>query len=128
MIFKNSNLIRRVLFSRLVEYLFQIFVRPENVKKSRPKKLVRLNKSISRKIFGQIPFFAFSKMATRKNVILQKKNKSNQINQFSFFAISKQLPKIIFLTGKKSLKLPKMHFHKKMDLFDISRIFLPRLF
>ena len=36
---------------------------PENLKKSRPKKLVKSNKSISRKkIFSQIPFFAISKM------------------------------------------------------------------
>ena len=36
---------------------------PENFKKSRPKKLVTSNKSISRKeFFDQIPFFAISKM------------------------------------------------------------------
>ena len=36
----------------------------ENLKKSRPKKLVKTNKSISRiKFLGQIPFFAISKMA-----------------------------------------------------------------
>ena len=40
---------------------------PENLKKSRPKKLVKLNKSISRKkILDQIPFFAISKMAKNK--------------------------------------------------------------
>ena len=37
---------------------------PENLKKSRPKKLLKSNKSISRKkFFDQIPFFAISKMA-----------------------------------------------------------------
>ena len=37
---------------------------PENFKKSRPKKLVKSNKSISRKnFFDQNPFFAISKMA-----------------------------------------------------------------
>ena len=37
---------------------------PENLKKSRPKKLVKSNKSISRKkFFNQIPFFEISKMA-----------------------------------------------------------------
>ena len=37
---------------------------PENLKKSRPKKLVESNKSISRKkFFDQNPFFAISKMA-----------------------------------------------------------------
>ena len=36
----------------------------ENLKKSRPKKLVKSNKAISRKkFFDQIPFFAISKMA-----------------------------------------------------------------
>ena len=36
----------------------------ENLKKSGPKKLVKSNKSISRKtFFDQIPFFAISKMA-----------------------------------------------------------------
>ena len=37
--------------------------RPEILKKSRPKSLVKSNKSISRKLFDQIPFFAISKMA-----------------------------------------------------------------
>ena len=36
---------------------------PENLKKSRPKKPVKSNKSISRKKIGQIPFFANWKMA-----------------------------------------------------------------
>ena len=36
---------------------------PENFKKSKPKKLVKSNKSISRKNFDQISFFAISKMA-----------------------------------------------------------------
>ena len=36
---------------------------PENLKKSRPKKLVKSNKSISRNFFDQIQFFAISKMA-----------------------------------------------------------------
>ena len=37
---------------------------PENVKKSRTKKLMKSNKSISQKNFvDQIPFFAISKMA-----------------------------------------------------------------
>ena len=39
-------------------------IRPEKLKESRPKKLVKSNKSISQKIFfDQIPFFAISKMA-----------------------------------------------------------------
>ena len=43
---------------------------PEYIKKSRPKKLVKSNKSISRKkFFNQIPFFAISKMA--KNQVLK---------------------------------------------------------
>ena len=69
MIFKNSNLIRRVLFSRLVEYMFQIFVRwalvGQKIKKSPgQKKLVKSNKSISRNFyFDQIPFLQFQKMA-----------------------------------------------------------------
>ena len=42
----------------------KIHSRPENLKKCRPKKLVKSNKSISRKIFfDKIPFFAVSKMA-----------------------------------------------------------------
>ena len=37
---------------------------PENIKKSRPKKLVKPNKSMSgKKFFDQIPFFAISKLA-----------------------------------------------------------------
>ena len=37
---------------------------PENLKKSRPKKLVKSNKPISRKkFFAQFPLFANSKMA-----------------------------------------------------------------
>ena len=36
---------------------------PENLKKSRPKKLVKSNKSISWIFFGQISFFAITKMA-----------------------------------------------------------------
>ena len=45
---------------------------PENLKKSRPKKLVKSNKSISRKFFDQIPFFAISNMA--KNQFLNWEN------------------------------------------------------
>ena len=56
---------------------------PENLKKSRQKKIMKSNKSISRKyLFDQIPFFAISKMA------------KNQ-----------------FLNWGKSLKLPKMQYH-----------------
>ena len=36
---------------------------PKNLKKSKPKKLMKSNKSISRFFFYQIPFFAISKMA-----------------------------------------------------------------
>ena len=37
---------------------------PENLKKSRPKKLLKSNKSISKNFFfDQIPFYAISKMA-----------------------------------------------------------------
>ena len=48
--------------------------RPENLKKSRPKKLVKSNKSITRLLFffDQIPFFAISKLA--KNQFLNWKN------------------------------------------------------
>ena len=43
---------------------------PENLKNSRPKKLMKSSKSISRKnLFDQIPFFAISKMA--KNQFLK---------------------------------------------------------
>ena len=41
--------------------------RPENLKKSRPKKLVKWNKSISRFFFGQIPFIAISKISRKKS-------------------------------------------------------------
>ena len=62
---------------------------PENLKKSRPKKLVKSNKSISRKKnFG--PNFIFCNF------------KNDQ--------------KSIFELGK-SLKLPKMQFHEKKILF-----------
>ena len=58
---------------------------PENLKKSRPKKFVKSIKiNFTKKIIGQIPFFAISKMA------------KNQI-----------------LNWEKSSKLPKMQFHKK---------------
>ena len=39
---------------------------PENLKKSRPKKLMKSNKSSSRFFFDQIPFFAISKMAKKQ--------------------------------------------------------------
>ena len=43
---------------------------PENLKKCRPKKLIKSNKSISQKaFFNQVPFFAISKMA--KNQFLK---------------------------------------------------------
>ena len=48
----------------LMEISFRRHIGPENLKKSRPKKLVTSNESISRKnFFDQIPFFAISKMA-----------------------------------------------------------------
>ena len=45
---------------------------PENKKKSRPKKLVKSNKSISRTFFNQNPFFAMSKMAKNQFLNLRK--------------------------------------------------------
>ena len=54
-------------------YTFETYNRPQNLKKSRPKKLVKSIKSISRKKFlKQIPFFAISKMA--KNQFLTEKS------------------------------------------------------
>ena len=68
---------------------------PENIKKSRPKKHVKSNKSISRIFFDQIPFFAISKMAKNH-----------------------------FLNWGKSLKLPRMQFHeKKLFIYLILRVF-----
>ena len=50
--------------------------RPEKLKKSRPKKLVKSNKSISRKnYFDQIPFFAISKMAKNQFLNWEKVQK-----------------------------------------------------
>ena len=47
----------------------------ENLKKSRPQKLVKSNKSISRIIFFvQIPFFAISKMAKMANFLAGEKS------------------------------------------------------
>ena len=58
---------------------------PENLKKSRPKKLMKSDKSISQKIFFyQIPFFCNFKNGQKS----------------------------IFELGK-SLKLPEMQFHEK---------------
>ena len=65
---------------------------PENLKNSRPKKLVKLNKSISRKI------------SWPKSIFYNFKN-----GQKSIFELG------------KSLKLPEMQFHeKKIDLFDFT--------
>ena len=51
-------------YSRPSYYIIIAHSRPENLKKSRPKKHVESNKSILRKnFFDQIPFFAISKMA-----------------------------------------------------------------
>ena len=72
---------------------------PENLKKSRPKKLMKSNKSISRFFFG--PNFIFCNV------------KNGQ--------------KSIFELGK-SLKLPEMQFHEKKLIYLISRVFLPGLF
>ena len=72
---------------------------PENLKKSRQNKLMKSNKSISRRnFFDQSPLFASSKMA------------KNQ-----------------FLNCGKSLKQPKMQFQEKIDLFDFTSFF-PGLF
>jgi len=50
---------------------------PENLKKSWPKKVVKPNKSISRKkISDQIPFFAISKMAKNQCLNSGKKLKT----------------------------------------------------
>ena len=58
---------------------------PENLKTSRPKHLVKWNKSISRTIF---------------------------LTKFHFLQFHKW-PKINFWTGGKSLKLPRMQFYEK---------------
>ena len=74
---------------------------PENLKKSRPKKLVKSNKSISRFVFVLIEFHFYN---------------------------FKNGQKSIFEMGK-SLKLPKMQFReKKFVIYLISRVFLPGLF
>ena len=75
---------------------------PENLKKSRPKKLVKSNKSISRKKI----FWPNSNFCNFKNG-----------------------QKSIFEEGK-CLKLPKMQFHEIIFfwIYLISRVFLPRLF
>ena len=51
-------------------YLFH--GRPENFKKSMPKKFVKSNKSISRNFLDQIPFFAISTMAKNKFLNCEK--------------------------------------------------------
>ena len=68
--------------------------RPENLKKSRPKKLVKSNKSISWNFFWPNSIFC--------------NFKNGQIS--------------IFELGK-SLKLPKMQFYEKKDLFDFTSFF-----
>ena len=45
---------------------------PENLKKTRPKKLVKSNKTIN--FFYQIPFFAISKLAKNQFMTWGKKN------------------------------------------------------
>ena len=67
-LFKN---IQKLKEEKLFLYLFKkksfTHSGPEYLKKSRPKKLVKSKKSISRKIFfDQIPFFAISKMAKKQ--------------------------------------------------------------
>ena len=66
--FRNTEILRYVLI--ILNYIsnkyfcFTFHSGPENLKKFRPKKLVKSNKSISRKkSFDKIPFFAISKMA-----------------------------------------------------------------
>ena len=63
----NTYLIRRENMSQQFRFVYISTMHcngPENLKKSSPKKLVKSNKSISRKIvFDQFPFFALSKMA-----------------------------------------------------------------
>ena len=73
---------------------------PENLKKSRPKKLVKSNKSISR------------------NFILTK---------FHFLQFQKW-PKINFWTGKKFKTAKSAISRKKIDLFDFTSFFLPGFF
>ena len=61
------------LLSFVHKFFLLVHSGPENLNKSRQKKLVKSNKSISVKIFrDQIPFFAISKMA--KNRFLNWKN------------------------------------------------------
>ena len=62
--FENPNLSIHFLENYNVIYYNLTVAGPEKLKKSRPKKLVKSNKSISRiYFFGQIPFFAISKLA-----------------------------------------------------------------
>ena len=50
---------------------------PENLKKSRPKKLVKSNKTISRKMFfNQIPFFCNFKNGQKSIFEMEKKFKT----------------------------------------------------
>ena len=70
--------------------------RPENFKKSRPKQLMKSNKSISRIFFNQIPFLLYQKR-----------------------------PKINFCTGKKFKTAKNVISRKKFfDLFDFTNFFV----
>ena len=81
--------------------LQHLHIGPENLKKSRPKKLVKSNKSISRKFyFDQIPFFL----------------------QFQ------KWPKINFRTRKKFKTARNAISQKKFLVYLISWVFLPGLF
>ena len=55
----------------------------ENLKKSRPKKLVKSNKSISRNFYWKNSFFAISKIA--KNQFLNWENCQNNVSSRKFF-------------------------------------------
>merc|ERR1719479_371252 len=59
---------------------------PENLKKSRPNKLLKSNKSISpKKIIDQIPFFAISKMAKNKILTWENCQKCNFMKKRDLF-------------------------------------------
>ena len=69
--------------------VIQTYSRPENLKKSRPKKLVKSNKSISQKknFFYKNPFFVVSKKLPKFNFWTGKKFKTakNAISWETFF-------------------------------------------
>ena len=100
--------------------------RPENLKKSRPKKLVKSNKSISRKnFFDQIQFFAISKMAKNQFLNWENCQKCNFTEFFFNYLISRVFLAWTFLNLLASCVISR----KKIFLiYQISRVFLPELF